>query len=165
MNAGAYGGEIKHVLKRVRYFENGKIIERDVTDEDLGYRKSSFSFPERIVISGELALAPDTDGNAKRLRDQYNAARREKQPLTFPSAGSTFKRPPDNFAGSLIEKTGLKGFTVGGAQVSEKHAGFIINIGSATANDVITLIQEVKRRVFDAHGVELEPEIKMIGKF
>lgn len=163
MNAGAYGGELKQVLKTVTVVENGKLHQYEVHPEDMGYRTSLFCAPERIVTSAVLTLVPD-DGHAAERQEDYARRRREKQPLSFPSAGSTFKRPEGYFAGALIEKSGLKGTRVGGAQVSELHAGFVINTGGATAADIIGLIELVRARVFSDSGVLLEPEVKMIGE-
>ena len=163
MNAGAYGGEIKQVLKRVRAVENGEVREFIVKDEELGYRKSAYCAPERIVLCAEFELTPDDGGARERMAD-YSARRREKQPLSCPSAGSTFKRPEGHFAGALIEQAGLKGMRVGGAEVSTLHAGFIINIGGATASDITGLIALVQERVFAHSGVRLEPEVKIIGE-
>lgn len=161
MNAGAYGGEIKDVLCSVTVYKNGRIMKILNTDGSMGYRRSEFAFPNMIVLSAEFKLLPD-DGSAKARMDEYNERRREKQPLSFPSAGSTFKRPKGHYAGALIEQAGLKGASVGGAQVSEKHAGFIINRGGATSDDVKELIKLVENTVFEKYGVWLEPEVKIL---
>lgn len=161
MNAGAYGGEIKQVLKRIRLYRNGTDAWVDVKDEDLGYRRSTFSFPDAIALEAEFLLKPD-DGTAFDVMQQCMEKRREKQPLEFPSAGSTFKRPEGHFAGALIEQCGLKGYTIGGAQVSEKHAGFLVNVGGATEADVSALIAHVQKTVLERTGVLLEPEVKRI---
>ena len=163
MNAGAYGGEIKQALRRVRAIEDGAIHEFSVQPEELGYRKSAYCAPARIVLCAEFELLPDDGGAAARMAD-YAARRREKQPLSLPSAGSTFKRPEGHFAGALIEQAGLKGTRVGGAEVSTLHAGFIVNAGGATARDITDLIALVQARVFDMSGVRLEPEVKIIGE-
>ncbi len=163
MNAGAYGGEIKQVIQSVRYLENGIIIEKNVLDEEMGYRTSAYCAPERIVLGAKLTLVAD-DGGAAARQEDYLVRRREKQPLEYPSAGSVFKRPPGCFAGALIESAGLKGLRVGGAEVSLKHAGFIVNVGEATANDVLQLIEQVKERVQKTHGVELHCEPKIWGE-
>ncbi|MBS7262593.1 MAG: UDP-N-acetylmuramate dehydrogenase [Eubacteriales bacterium] len=165
MNAGAYGGEIRQVLTRVRLIRNGVLCDHDVSSDELGYRTSAFAYPDAVVVAAEMDLLPDPDGGAALRRREYNAARRAKQPLEFPSAGSTFKRPPGRYAGALIEQAGLKGFSVGGASVSPKHAGFVVSDGSATARDVYTLIGEVQKRVLAHSGVLLEPEVKLIGDF
>lgn len=161
MNAGAYGGEMKQVLKSVRLLKNGVIFEHPVADEDMGYRRSAFSFPNAIALGGRFELEFD-DGSAMELMKEYSRMRRSKQPLELPSAGSTFKRPEGHFAAKLIEDAGLKGFRVGNAMVSEKHAGFIVNMGGAGFGDVITLIETVQQRVFDEFNVKLEPEVKII---
>lgn len=161
MNAGAYGGEIKQILKRIRILENDEVRWVDVTENDLGYRSSRFSFPDAIALEAEFVLSED-DGTAFVTMQDCMQKRRDKQPLELPSAGSTFKRPEGYFAGALIEQCGLKGFSIGGAQVSEKHAGFIVNTGNATEADVRALIRHVANTVFERTGVVLEPEIKMI---
>jgi len=161
MNAGAYGGEIKQILKRIRVLHENVVEWVTVLDDDLGYRKSRFSFPDAIALEAEFELLPD-DGTALQTMQICMEKRREKQPLEFPSAGSTFKRPEGHFAGALIEQCGLKGYSIGGAQVSEKHAGFIVNVGNATEADVNRLIQYVTKTVKEQTGVSLEPEIKRI---
>ncbi len=163
MNAGAYGGEMKQVLRSIRYLEDGRIIEKSVSDDEMGYRTSAYCAPGRIVLSATLSLVPD-DGSATKRQEDYLARRREKQPLEYPSAGSVFKRPPGCFAGALIESAGLKGLRVGGAEVSVKHAGFIVNVGDATADDVLKLIDQVKERVLQTHGVALHCEPKIWGE-
>ncbi len=162
MNAGAYGAEIKQILKRIRVFENGTVRWIDVTDADLGYRNSVFSFPDRISLEAEFALTPD-DGSAMQTLEECMEKRREKQPLTVPSAGSTFKRPEGHFAGALIEQCGLKGYSIGDAQVSPKHAGFIVNNGHASEREISELIRYVQEKVLEQTGVKLECEIKRIG--
>lgn len=165
MNAGAYGGEIKDIL------ESAEILETDgsrcvVTAEELelGYRTSNILPLGRTVLSARFRLSKgDPEEISAKMKD-LNGRRKEKQPLEYPSAGSTFKRPEGYFAGKLIEDAGCKGLTVGGAQVSEKHAGFVINVGDATAKDVEELIRQVQKRVLDQSGVMLEPEIKMTGE-
>ncbi len=161
MNAGAYGAEIKEILKRIRILHDGTDEWVDVKDGDLGYRKSAFSFPEAIALEAEFSLAPD-DGTACETMHDCMERRRQKQPLELPSAGSTFKRPEGHYAGALIDQCGLKGVTIGGAQVSEKHAGFIVNIGGATEADISALIRYVQDVVREHTGVELEPEVKRI---
>lgn len=161
MNAGAYGGDIGSVVKNVTFYEAGKIRRASVSDDDFGYRRSAFSFPERIVLNVEFELCCD-DGTAKGLMEEYNVRRKSKQPLEFPSAGSTFKRPEGHFAGQLIEQAGLKGRSIGGAMVSSKHAGFIINTGDATCDDVTKLIELIKAEVFKNSGIMLEPEVKTL---
>ncbi len=163
MNAGAYGGEVKQVLSLVECYMDGEIKHIIPTEEDMGYRYSRFSAPGAVVLSAEFALSPD-DGGAKERARIYCECRRLKQPLTYPSAGSTFKRPAGHFAGALIEQAGLKGLKVGGAEVSTLHAGFLINTGGATCNDVCTLMKKVQNEVYDRFGVTLEPEVKIIGR-
>ena len=163
MNAGAYGGEIKQVLTKVEYIEDGAVCSVEPEDSDLGYRFSRFAAPERIVLSAEFSLSPD-DGMTKERMKDYSERRRAKQPLTYPSAGSTFKRPAGCYAGALIEQAGLKGVSVGGAEVSTLHAGFIINKGGATSEDVKRLIELVQERVYENSGVALETEVKFIGR-
>lgn len=163
MNAGAYGGEIKQVLTKVEYIEDGAVCSVEPEDSDLGYRFSRFAAPERIVLSAEFSLSPD-DGMTKERMKDYSERRRAKQPLTYPSAGSTFKRPTGYYAGALIEQADLKGVSVGGAEVSTLHAGFIINKGGATSEDVKRLIELVQERVYENSGVTLETEVKFIGR-
>lgn len=161
MNAGAYGGEIKQILKRIRVLRNGRDEWIDVKDEDLGYRRSAYTFPGTVALEAEFELAQD-DGTAAETMQSCMEKRRAKQPLELPSAGSTFKRPEGYFAGALIEQCGLKGYSVGGAQVSPKHAGFIVNTGGATENDITALIEHVRAVVKERTGVTLEPEVKRI---
>ncbi len=163
MNAGAYGGELKQVIQSVRYLEDGRILEKEVLGDEMGYRTSAYCAPGRVVLGATLRLTED-DGGAGARQEDYLRRRREKQPLEFPSAGSVFKRPPGCFAGALIESAGLKGLRVGGATVSPKHAGFIVNTGNATAHDVLELIEQVKERVKNAHGIELHCEPKIWGE-
>ena len=162
MNAGAYGGEIKQILKRIRIIENGTDHWIDVQDDDLGYRKSAFSFPNRISLEAEFELIKD-DGTAQSVMEECMRKRREKQPLNVPSAGSTFKRPAGYFAGALIEQCGLKGYSIGDAQVSPKHAGFIVNNGHASEAQITEPIRFVRKTVFTKTGVLLECEVKHIG--
>lgn len=164
MNAGAYGGETVNVLKSVTYIENGKLIKESITKSDFGYRRSPYCAPQRLIIGAEFELQKDDGGAYARLLD-YSAKRKAKQPLNYPSAGSTFKRPQGNFAGALIEQAGLKGKTIGAAQVSELHAGFIINAGGATARDIYALIKYVEQSVLEHSGVKLELEVKLLGDF
>lgn len=161
MNAGAYGGEIRQILKRIRVLTENGDEWIDVKEDDLGYRMSRFAFPDVISLEAEFVLSED-DGTAYETMQCCMQKRREKQPLELPSAGSTFKRPEGHFAGALIEQCGLKGVSIGGAQVSEKHAGFIVNTGNATEADVRALIRYVIDTVSDRTGVVLEPEIKLI---
>ena len=163
MNAGAYGAQMRDALVSVRVLSRGREEILPVREGDMGYRTSIFSAPERIVLEAVFRLLPDDGGAAGRQAD-YLRQRREKQPLHFPSAGSTFKRPEGHFAGALIERAGLKGERAGDAEVSELHAGFIINRGNAKAADILELIARVQKRVFEDSGVFLEPEIKIIGE-
>ncbi len=163
MNAGAYGAEIRHIIQSVRFLENGHVQDVDAKRSDFGNRTSSFVAPNRIVLSATFRLEPD-DGGAKARMLECAQARKEKQPLSFPSAGSVFKRPKGRFAGALIESCGLKGATVGGAQVSPLHAGFIVNLGNATEHDVTELIALVQARVLNETGVLLEREVKLLSE-
>lgn len=166
MNAGAYGFEMKDVLSRVRVMDPmGNVITLDAGDLELGYRTSCVEKKGYVVLEAELALKP---GNREQIRarmDELAAKRREKQPLEYPSAGSTFKRPDGHFAGQLIEQAGLRGFRLGGAQVSEKHCGFVINRGEATAEDLICLCRRVQQAVKETSGVDLEMEVRRWGEF
>ena len=165
MNAGAYDGEMSHVVTAVRAVDfQGNIKEYDASHLDFGYRHSVFHDNHEVIGEVIMTLKPDDKNVIKARMDELTEKRESKQPLEFASAGSTFKRPPGYFAGTLIEQTGLKGLSVGDAQVSHKHAGFVINTGSASAKDVLDLIAEVQRRVYDQHGVHLEPEVRMIGE-
>lgn len=165
MNAGAYDGEMSHVVTAVRAVDfQGDIKEYDVSHLDFGYRHSVFHDNHEVIGEVIMALKAGDKNVIKARMDELTEKRESKQPLEFASAGSTFKRPPGYFAGTLIEQTGLKGLSVGDAQVSHKHAGFVINTGSASAKDVLDLIAEVQRRVYDQHGVHLEPEVRMIGE-
>ncbi|MBQ4341092.1 MAG: UDP-N-acetylmuramate dehydrogenase [Clostridia bacterium] len=161
MNAGAYGGEVKDVLKRLTVLRRGEAEEITPAEGSMGYRRSEFSFPGCTVLSAVFGLAQD-DGGAKERMDGFSARRREKQPLNYPSAGSTFKRPEGYFAGKLIEDAGLKGFRIGGAAVSEKHAGFVVNLGGATSADVLAVIEAVRETVYKKFGVMLEPEVRIL---
>ena len=164
MNAGAYGGQLSDVLVDARVLLDGVVRTLTVEEMQMGYRTSLPLRRGGIVISARFALTPDDpEAIAARMRE-LNARRRDKQPLNYPSAGSTFKRPEGYFAGALIEQAGLKGKRVGGAQVSEKHAGFIVNTGGATAADILTLIGTVQDEVADRFGVRLETEVRILGE-
>jgi len=166
MNAGAYEHELKEVIKSVEYMDmSGNIFTVSNKECNFGYRKSLFSEKDYIIIGCTFLLKQDNPDEIRSRMDDYTKRRTSKQPLEKPSAGSTFKRPTGYFAGSLIEQAGLKGFSIGGAQVSEKHAGFIINKGNATAKDVLDLVEHVKKTVFEKFQVMLEMEVKMIGEF
>ena len=165
MNAGAYDGEMSKVVKSVRVMDAaGEVSELSADKLDFGYRHSALQGSDKIVTSVTVELsAGDKQAIAEKMAD-FSNRRITKQPLELPSAGSMFKRPPGYFAGTLIDQTGLKGYTVGGAQVSTKHAGFVVNIGGATAADVLQLISDVQAKVFAAHGVHLEPEVLVLGE-
>lgn len=166
MNAGAYGGEMKHVLKdALALTADGELRVLPVEQMALGYRTSIFAQNGDIVLSAQIRLQPGNPEEIRAYMDELKEKRMTKQPLEYPSAGSTFKRPEGYFAGKLIEDTGLRGFQVGGAQVSEKHCGFVINKGQATAADILSLIEQVSDRVEAKFGVRLEPEVKRIGEF
>lgn len=166
MNAGAYGSEMKDVLKSVVVLtESGRVEKIPAEELELGYRTSAVSKNGWIVLEAEFSLKRGDPAEIRARMDDLAARRREKQPLEYPSAGSTFKRPEGYFAGKLIEDAGLKGFSVGGASVSEKHAGFVINRGDATASDIYRLCREVRKKVLETFGVSLELEVKLLGKF
>ncbi len=165
MNAGAYGGEMKDIISKVVVLKNGKISELSNEESEFEYRNSRILKNGMIVLEAEMVLQKGNFDEIKEKTYEFNRLRSEKQPLEFPSAGSAFKRPEGYFAGKLIMDSGLRGYSVGGASVSEKHCGFIVNKGGATAKDVITLIEDVKRIVNDKFGVTLEPEIRFVGKF
>ncbi len=164
MNAGAYGGEMKDVLESVTVLTGeGKIIELGRNELELGYRTSVIAKKGYIVLGALLKLERGDGEKIKTYMDELKEKRVTKQPLEYPSAGSTFKRPEGYFAGKLIEDAGLRGFQVGGAQVSEKHCGFVINRDHATAADIMELMRQVQIRVKENSGVDLEPEVKRLG--
>lgn len=165
MNAGAYGGEMVQVIESVKVLDKaGNMLTLSNAELEFGYRHSVIPEKEYIVVAATIKLSKTDNTEAiKNTMQELLAKRKEKQPLEFPSAGSTFKRPEGYFAAKLIEDAGLKGFTVGGACVSEKHSGFVINKGQATAKDVLLLIDHVSKTVYERFGVELEPEVKMLG--
>lgn len=163
MNAGAYGGEIKDIIVSATVLtQEGDVVTLSNDELELGYRTSIIQKKGYIVLLAVFKLEKGDEAQIRSRMKELAEKRREKQPLEYPSAGSTFKRPEGFFAGKLIADAGLKGFKVGGAQVSEKHAGFVINTGSATARDVIELTDEVKRKIKQIYGVELELEVKKI---
>ncbi len=166
MNAGAYNGEIRDVIIRTKVMDGeGRIFTLERDEMDLGYRHSVILDRNYILLEASFVFEKgDAEAIAARV-EELTTQRRTKQPLEFPSAGSTFKRPEGYFAGKLIQDCGLKGYRVGGAQVSEKHAGFVVNTGHASAKDVTDLIAHVTQCVKERFGVELEPEIRMIGSF
>ena len=163
MNAGAYDGEMSQVVTEVTYLTASGQMES--TDQfDFSYRHSAFSDGSRMILSVKIQLKTGDPKEIRARMEELMERRKSKQPLEWPSAGSTFKRPQGYFAAALIDQCGLKGLTVGGAQVSEKHAGFVINKGGATCSDILTLMQQVRQRVFNATGVVLKPEVKILGE-
>lgn len=171
MNAGAYGGQTADVLETVEAYVpsksggRGSVHTFEARDLGFGYRRSRINSDGLVVLRATFKLVPDDAGIIRRSMDDFQARREEKQPLELPSAGSTFKRPEGYFAGKLIMDAGLRGASVGGAQVSEKHCGFVVNAGGATAADVRGLIEHVQTEVKRQFGVDLEPEVRMIGEF
>ncbi len=171
MNAGAYDAQTSDVLESMRVYVPGGVGEkgfvRELPAEELhmGYRKSRVADEGLVVISATFKLVPDMPASIRGRMDEYQRRREEKQPLEMPSAGSTFKRPAGHFAGKLIQDAGLAGASVGGAQVSTKHCGFVVNTGGATAADVRGLIEHVQDAVLEQFGVKLEPEVRMVGQF
>lgn len=166
MNAGAYDGEMKQVVESVTVVSaEGEIMELDNDTMEFGYRTSILKNRPFIVLGAVLKLSKGDVSEIQAKMDDFAVKRREKQPLEYPSAGSTFRRPEGYFAGKLIMDAGLRGYRIGGAQVSEKHCGFIINIGNASATDISDLIDEVTERVKDKFGVLLEPEVIKLGEF
>lgn len=164
MNAGAYGGEMCQVVQRVRLMApDGTVVEKSAEEMHFSYRHSILKEEPLIVLDAAIRLAPGSRQEIRAKMEDLASRRREKQPLEYPSAGSTFKRPAGYFAAKLIEDAGLRGFSAGGAQVSEKHCGFIINKGNATAADIYTLITEVQRRVKASSQVTIEPEVILLG--
>lgn len=165
MNAGAYDGEISNIVTKVTAVSlDGQITHYNKSELDFGYRHSIFQKNHDVICEVELSLIHGEKTVIERKMSDLTMRRESKQPLEMPSAGSTFKRPEGYFAGTLIEQTGLKGFSVGGAQISKKHAGFVVNAGEATAQDVLNLIQEVQKMVYEKHGVKLHPEVRTIGE-
>ncbi len=166
MNAGAYGGEMKDVVFETDYLtKDGEVATVTGKEHKFSYRHSVFCENDGIVLRSRMKLAQGDPETIRATMQELNTRRKDKQPLSYPSAGSFFKRPEGHFAGKLIEDAGLKGLSVGGAQISEKHAGFLINTGDATAQDVCLLMELVKEKVFALYGVTLEPEVRMIGDF
>lgn len=163
MNAGAYGGEMKDVLKWVKVLDNNgemKILKAE--EIELGYRTSIIVKEKMIVLEACIELHKGNRDEIEKHMKELMAKRKEKQPLEYPSAGSTFKRPEGYFAGKLIQDAGLKGYRVGGAMVSEKHSGFVINYDNATATDIINLMKDVRKKVYEEFQVTLEPEVKIL---
>lgn len=166
MNAGAYGWEMKDSLVKVTVLTR-ELEVKELTSEELAlsYRHSNVLDNGYVVLKAEFALTPGNQEEIQAAMEDYRQRRQDKQPLNYPSAGSTFKRPEGNFAGKLIQDAGLRGFQVGGAQVSEKHCGFVVNKENATAADIMSLISQVQEKVRDQFGVTLEPEVKRMGEF
>ena len=165
MNAGAYDGEMSQIVEAVTAVSHTGVLHKLNRQElNFGYRNSIFQENHYIIAEVSLVLKNGDTEQIKNEMQECTKRRRMKQPIELPSAGSTFKRPPGYFAGTLIEQAGLKGFTIGGAQVSPKHAGFVVNVGGATANDVLTLIAEVQKKVYDQFGVKIQPEVRIIGE-
>lgn len=166
MNAGAYDGEMKQITELVRVMnEDGEILKLRNESMEFGYRTSIIKGSKFIILSATLSLEKGDATKIKELMEDLNNRRRQKQPLEFPSAGSTFKRPEGYFAGKLIMDAGLRGFSIGGAKVSEKHCGFVINQGNASAADVYDVIVQVQETVKDKFGVKLEREVILLGDF
>ena len=166
MNAGAYGGEMKDVLKSVTVLtDKGEVKTLAKEELELGYRTSGIAKKGYIVLEAVLELQKGEKEKIQAVMDDLKERRVTKQPLEYPSAGSTFKRPEGYFAGKLIQDAGLRGFQVGGAQVSEKHCGFVINKDQATASDVMNLMNQVSDKVYEEFGVRLQPEVKRLGEF
>lgn len=163
MNAGAYGGEIKDVLVKAEVLDqNGNAITLNAAELELSYRHSCIENKGYTVLGAVFTGKKGDREVIRQAMDEHMIARKEKQPLEFPSAGSTFKRPEGNFAGKLIQDAGLRGFSIGGACVSEKHCGFVVNKGNATAKDVLDVIAYVKNKVYEDSGVSLECEVKLL---
>lgn len=163
MNAGAYGGEMKDILMKVKVLDqSGNMKMLTVEELALGYRHSVIPEKNYIVLEAEIMLREGDAGTIRATMEELAARRKEKQPLEYPSAGSTFKRPEGYFAGKLIQDAGMKGYTRGGAMVSEKHSGFVINFNHATAQDIIDVIRDVQDKVNEKYGVSLETEVKIL---
>lgn len=166
MNAGAYGGEIKDVLIQAAVLtQDGQLLTMKKEDLDLSYRHSCIPERRLIVLEAEFLLQPKPRDEIQAVMEELKKRRIEKQPLEYPSAGSTFKRPQGHFAGKLIMEAGLSGVSVGGAKVSEKHCGFVINTGGAAAEDICSLIRLIQKKVYEHSGVKLETEVRYMGEF
>lgn len=165
MNAGAYGGEMKQVITFVDVFMNGEVKTIPASEMDFDYRHSRAMDEDMVILAMRVKLIPGNPDEITALMKDFNQRRRDKQPVEFPSAGSTFKRPTGYFAGKLIQDAGLAGFQIGGARVSEKHCGFVINAGNATSKDVYDVIKHVQKTVLEKLGVVLETEVRLIGDF
>ena len=166
MNAGAYGGEMKDIVRSARLMSADGSQVKELSKDELGleYRHSIIQETGDIVLSVVLGLEPDDSEAISARIAELSARRNAKQPVQYPSAGSTFKRPVGGYAAALIESAGLKGYTIGGAKVSEKHSGFIINTGGATCKDVLELMKYVQQKVYENSGIMLEPEVRIIGE-
>lgn len=162
MNAGAYGSEIKDVVTKIRYIKDDSIAEIDASEANFAHRKSIFQDKGYIILGAYFKLEKKDKEDIEKEQRDYTQRRKDKQPLEYPSAGSVFKRPEGYYASKLIEDAGLKGLSVGGAMVSKKHSGFIINTGSASFDDVVKLIEKVKAIVLEKFAVSLEEEIRII---
>ncbi len=165
MNAGAYGGELKDIIKSVTVVKDGEIMRLGGDECGFGYRTSRIMKEGIVVVKAEFGLEKGSYEDIYSKMKELSARRNEKQPVEFPSAGSTFKRPEGYFAGKLIQDSGLRGYALGGAQISEKHCGFIINRGGASAEDIKALMDFTVKTVYEKYGVKLEPEVKLIGEF
>ncbi len=166
MNAGAYGGEMKQILVSAKVLdENMQEMELSCEELELGYRTSIIQKKSYVVIEAAIRLSHGDKEIIEDTMKELSRKRRDKQPLEYPSAGSTFKRPEGYFAGKLIQDAGLKGYRVGDAMVSEKHSGFVVNVGEATAKDVVTLMEDVNNKVLEQFGVPMTPEVRRLGEF
>ncbi|BDR58764.1 UDP-N-acetylenolpyruvoylglucosamine reductase [Xylocopilactobacillus apicola] len=164
MNAGAYGGEISSVISRIRAINSaGKIVEYEANDFHFGYRQSRAQEENLVVVQAVINLVPGDPEKIIQLMDELNERRAARQPLELPSCGSVFRRPPGHFVGPMIQESGLQGKQIGGAQVSKKHAGFIVNIDHATAGDYVALIHLIQKTVFEKFGIHLKPEVRFLG--
>ena len=165
MNAGAYDGELKDVCVSVRWMRpDGKIEAVSANEAEFAYRESRFSKEGGLILSADFSLAAGSTADITARMNELAQKRRSSQPLDMPSAGSTFKRPVGGYAAALIDQAGLKGFGVGGARVSEKHAGFVVNAGGATCADVLELIGHIQQKVFETSGIRIEPEVRLLGR-
>lgn len=165
MNAGAYGGEMKDIIQTVKYMDyDGKVYEKQNQDLEFSYRKSMFAKKEFIILEAKLKLQKGNSIEIKNKMAEYEKSRKEKQPIEYPSAGSTFKRGEDFITAKLIDEAGLKGYKIGGAMVSTKHAGFVINVEHATAKDVLNLVEYIKKEILKKFNKKIELEIEIMGE-